>query len=112
MRCVHLSVARLQAGRARATRAPTVRRPPGRSGIGRRKTSQDSATGAGARGPIAVFVLELTLVMLDRLMRAAELALQGVEVSEMGVVLELPCNFLLLCLGTAAPHGSTPSLTS
>jgi hypothetical protein len=29
----------------------------------------------------------------------------------MGVVLQLPSDFLLLRLGTAAPHGSTPSLT-
>ena len=39
-----------------------------------------------------------------------EFALQGVEIGELGVVLQFSGHFLLLGLRTAAPHGSTPSL--
>src|SRR5689334_8764198 len=86
-----------------AAPASGITRSAGRAGW-------DLSAAVGPAARVVLVVLELVLPVGDR-RRAGQLALQSVEVGELGVVLQLPGDLLLLRLGTAAPHGSTPSLT-
>src|SRR5690348_8358292 len=64
-------------------------------------------------GPVVLFVAVLLVGVESvgsRRRGSAEFALKCVQIGDMGAVLQLAGDFLLLCLRTAAPHGTTPSL--
>src|SRR4030095_11649136 len=60
--------------------------------------------------PPRSLVFVRVVALEGRFRGAGELSLQRVEVGGVSAVLQLTSHFLLLCLSTAAPHGSTPSL--